>query len=195
MRYLKGHREATRRRIVEVTAQQIRQEGVEGMGVVGLMEKAGLTHGGFYSHFPSKDALIEEALREAIAQFRAWITAAGENSDDKFAATIRAYLSTDHRDSPATGCVAAALAPEIARHSPAVREMFTASIVEYIEMIANLLPTSAAPEARRSVATAIISGTIGMMQLARAVDDEELSEQILNDGIAACLSLARAISS
>jgi TetR/AcrR family transcriptional repressor of nem operon len=62
-------------------------------------------------------------------------------------------------------------------------------------MIANLLPTSAAPEARRSVATAIISGTIGMMQLARAVDDEELSEQILNDGIAACLSLARAISS
>ena len=72
--------------------------------------------------------------------------------------------------------------------------MFTNSIVEHIEVFAGLLPSSATPEARRSVATAIISGTIGMIQLARAVDDEELSDKILEDGVAACLSLARAIS-
>ena len=76
---------------------------------------------------------------------------------------------------------------------PGVREMFTKSIVEHIEVLAGLLPASATPEARRSVATAIIAGTTGMIQLARAVDDEELSDKILEDGIAACLSLARAI--
>ena len=85
------------------------------------------------------------------------------------------------------------LAPEIARHSPAVREMFTRSIAEHIEMLASLLPASATPEARRSVATAIIAGSTGMIQLARAVDDEELSDKILEDGIAACLSLVRTI--
>jgi TetR/AcrR family transcriptional repressor of nem operon len=118
-----------------------------------------------------------------------------ESNDDKFEAMCRAYLSRHHRDNPETGCVAGALAPEIARHSPAVRAMFTESIVEHIEMLASLLPASATLEARRSVATAIISSTTGMIQLARAVDDPELSDKILEDGIAACLSLARAISS
>jgi TetR/AcrR family transcriptional regulator, transcriptional repressor for nem operon len=195
MRYVKGHKDATRRRIIEVASQQLRQGGVEGSGVAGLMAKAGLTHGGFYSHFSSKEALIEEALREAIEQFKAWIIDRAGSDGSQFEAIIRAYLSIEHRDNPANGCVGAALAPEIARHSPAVRRMFTESLVDYIEVIANLLPESATPEARRSVATAVISGTIGMMQLARAVDDKELSEKILNDGVAACLSLARAIRS
>ena len=195
MRYEKGHKDATRRRIIEIASRQLRKEGVEACGVAGLMAGAGLTHGGFYSHFASKDALIEEALREAIEEFRAWIAAAAETEGNKFESIIRAYLSTGHRDQPQSGCVAAALAPEIARHSPAVRDMFTKSIVGYIDMLAGLLPASATPEARRSVATAVISGTIGMMQLARAVDDEELSERILEDGLAACLSLARSIAS
>ena len=194
MRYEKGHKDATRRRIVEVTSQHLRKEGVGASGVAALMARAGLTHGGFYSHFSSKDALVEEALRDAIEQVRAWIAAVAETEDNKFEAVVRAYLSASHRDNPETGCVAASLAPEIGSHSPVVRKMFTISIVEHIDMLASLLPASATPEARRSVATAIISGTIGMMQLARAVDDEELSERILEDGVSACLSLARAIS-
>ena len=195
MRYGKGHKDATRRRIVEVAAKQLRKEGVGASGVAGLMASAGLTHGGFYAHFSSKDALIQEALREAIEQVSAWMAAVAATSDNKFEAIIRAYLSTNHRDNPENGCVAAALTPEIARHSPAVRQLFTESIEQHIEILASVLPASAAPEARRSVATAILSGTIGMMQLARAVDDEVLSERILDDGIAACLSLARSISS
>jgi len=195
MRYEKGHRESTRKRIIAVAAQQLRKEGVGASGVAGLMASAGLTHGGFYSHFPSKDALIEEALREAIEQVKAWIGSVAESNEDKFEAVVRAYLSPYHRDNPETGCVAGALASEIARHSPAVREMFTHSIVEHIDMLASLLPASATPEARRSVATAIITSTTGIIQIARAVDDEELSDKILEDGIAACLSLARAISS
>ncbi|WP_230530442.1 TetR/AcrR family transcriptional regulator [Microvirga roseola] len=193
MRYGKGHKEATRRRIIDVASKQLRKEGMGAAGVAGLMAGAGLTHGGFYSHFSSKDDLIEQALRDAIEQVKVWIASVAEKEENKFEAVVRAYLSTSHRDSPQTGCVAAALAPDIARHSPAVREMFTQSIVEHIEMLATLLPPQATAEARRSVATAIISGTIGMIQLARAVDDEELSEQILEDGISACLSLARAI--
>jgi len=195
MRYGKGHKDATRRRIVEVASKQLRKDGVGASGVAGLMASAGLTHGGFYSHFPSKDALIEEALREAIEQVKAWIGSVAESNEDKFDAVVRAYLSPEHRDNPETGCVAGALAPEIARHSPAVREMFTKSIIEHVDMLASLLPASATPQARRSVAMAIIAGTTGMIQLARAVDDEELSDEILESGIAACLSLARSISS
>ena len=71
MRYEKGHRDATRKRIIEVAAQQLRKNGVGANGVAGLMASAGLTHGGFYSHFPSKDALIKEAVEEAIEQFKA----------------------------------------------------------------------------------------------------------------------------
>jgi TetR/AcrR family transcriptional regulator, transcriptional repressor for nem operon len=193
MRYEKGHKDATRRRIVAVAAQQLRKDGLGATGVAGLMARAGLTHGGFYSHFSSKDALIEEALREATEQFKTWIAA--ETGGRSFEATIRAYLSTTHRDNPESGCVAAALASEIARYSPAAREIFTQNINDYIEMLAALLPASATPEARRSAATAIISSTIGMIQLARAVDDEKLSDQILESGVAACLSMARAISS
>jgi TetR/AcrR family transcriptional regulator, transcriptional repressor for nem operon len=195
MRYEKGHRDATRRRIVEVAAKQLRKDGVESCGVASLMASAGLTHGGFYSHFSSKDALIEEALAEAFEQVKAWIGSVAASNEDKFEAVCRAYLSPHHRDNPETGCVAAAIAPEIARRAPAVREMFTKSMANHIEILASLLPASATPEARRSVATAIISGTIGMMQLARAVDDEELSDQILEAGIASCMSLARSISS
>ncbi|NBJ10354.1 TetR/AcrR family transcriptional regulator [Microvirga arsenatis] len=195
MRYGKGHKDATHRRIVEVASKQLRKDGVGASGVAGLMASAGLTHGGFYSHFPSKDALIEEALAAALEQVKAWIGSVAESNEDKFEAVIRAYLSPEHRDNPETGCVAGALAPEIARHSPAVREMFTKSIIEHVDMLASLLPASATPQARRSVAMAIIAGTTGMIQLARAVDDEELSDEILESGIAACLSLARSISS
>ncbi|MGF9756223.1 TetR/AcrR family transcriptional regulator [Microvirga sp. 0TCS3.31] len=195
MRYEKGHKDATRKRIIEVASKQLRKDGVGASGVAALMASAGLTHGGFYSHFPSKDALIEEALHDAVEQVKAWIGSVADSNENKLEAVIRAYLSPYHRDNPETGCVAGTLAPEIARHSPAVREMFTTSIIGQIEMISGLLPASATPEARRSVATAIIAGTTGMIQLARAVDDEELSDKILEDGIAACLSLIRAISS
>lgn len=195
MRYEKGHRDATRKRIIKVAAQQLRKNGVGANGVADLMASAGLTHGGFYSHFPSKDALIKEAVEEAIEQFKASMKNTLESNEDKFEAIIRSYLSEHHRDNPETGCVAGTLAPEIARHSPAVRAVFTKSIFEYIDMLASLLPASATLEARRSVAMAVISGTTGMIQLARAVDDEELSEQILEAGIAACLSLARSITS
>lgn len=195
MRYEKGHKEATRRRIIAVAAQQLRKGGLEATGVAELMAQAGLTHGGFYSHFPSKDKLIEEALRAAVNQVNAWMAGATDAYEDKLEAIIRAYLSAEHRDHPETGCIAAALAPEIARHSPAVRRIFTETIENYVEMLVGVLPASASLEARRSVATAIISGTIGMLQLARAVDDEELSDQILENGIAACMSMARSISS
>ncbi|MBM1174867.1 TetR/AcrR family transcriptional regulator [Microvirga arabica] len=195
MRYEKGHKDATRKRIVEVASKQLRKDGVGASGVAALMASAGLTHGGFYSHFSSKDALIEEALRDAVEQVKVWIGSVADSNENKLEAVIRAYLSPYHRDNPETGCVAGTLAPEIARHSPAVREMFTKSIIGHIEMISGLLPASATPEARRSVATAIIAGTTGMIQLARAVDDEELSDKILEDGIAACMSLVRAISS
>ena len=165
-------------------------------GVAGLMASAGLTHGGFYSHFSSKDALIEEALRDAIEQVRAWIGAVAETEREQVR-SHRARLSERriHRDNPETGCVAGGARTgnrdAIPRSCARCSRRASSSISRCSP---SLLPASATPEARRSVATAIIAGTIGMIQLARAVDDEELSDQILEDGIAACLSLARAIS-
>jgi TetR/AcrR family transcriptional repressor of nem operon len=194
MRYEKGHKEATRKRIIAAAAQQLRKDGLDSTGVAGLMAQVGLTHGGFYSHFPSKDKLIEESLRAAVDQFNEWMAAATENDKAKFEAIIRAYLSTEHRDHPENGCIAAALAPEIARYSSAVRRVFTETVKNYIEMLTGLLPASAPLQARQSAATAIISSTIGILQLARAVDDKELSDQILENGINGCLSIARSIS-
>ena len=86
MRYEKGHKDATRRRIVEVASKHLRKDGVGASGVACLMASAGLTHGGFYSHFSSKDALIEEALRDAIEQVRTWIGAVADANENKFEA-------------------------------------------------------------------------------------------------------------
>jgi TetR/AcrR family transcriptional repressor of nem operon len=180
MRYPKQHKSQTRQRIVETAAREFRAKGLDGVGVADLMAEAGLTHGGFYAHFPSKDALIEAACRHGIEatvetlDFRARTAPPG----DALRAIVRTYLSRSHRDDPARGCVMPSLAGEIARRGPAARAAFTDQLRRLAEVIARHLPGDEAAERQRR-ALAIASMMVGAIALARSVDDPALSDTIL----------------
>src|SRR5438128_752564 len=119
MRYEKGHREQTRKRVVNAASARFRAQGIEATGLASLMADAGLTHGGFYAHFRSKDDLVREAIVDAQARSReTWmneVQAAKERGGDGLEALVRWYLRAAHRDRPEAGCSVAALAPEVAR--------------------------------------------------------------------------------
>jgi TetR/AcrR family transcriptional regulator, transcriptional repressor for nem operon len=184
MRYKKDHKENTHRRVVEVAAARFRKEGLDGVGVASLMGDAGLTHGGFYSHFVSKEALIEEVIEAGMDDSFARIIEASR--DGGIEAFIHFYLRPSHREHPERGCPAAALGPEIARHSKATRSAFTRKLRRMVSHIESLLPNPNAETAR-----AIFATLVGTLQLARTVSDPELSDQLLTAGQAAALSLAR----
>ena len=184
MRYDKSHKETTHRRVVETASARFRKEGLDGVGVANLMRDAGLTHGGFYSHFPSKEALIEEAIVSSMeATFDHLCRATGNGGVEEF---IRVYLRPGHRDHPEKGCAAAALGGEIARHSKSTRAAFTKRVRLLISFIEGGLPKPDPATAR-----AIFATLMGAVQLARAVSDRELSDKLLEAGEAAALALVR----
>jgi AcrR family transcriptional regulator len=189
MRYEKGHKEATRRRIVETASARFRQDGIEGVGVADLMAEAGLTHGGFYSHFSSKEDLVRAAMEEASghsqARFKQRIEEGG------LEAWIRGYLRTAHRDHPEKGCAVAALASELARHPRTTRQPMTERLADLRSDIETHLPESMAPAVKRARAVGIFATMVGALQMARAVDNPEMSEEILEAGIASALALAQ----
>jgi len=189
MRYEKGHKETTRRRIVETAAARFRKDGIEGVGVADLMAEAGLTHGGFYSHFSSKEDLVRAAIEEAaiysVQRFDRRIEEGG------LEAWIRAYLRTEHRDHPEKGCVVAALASELARHPKATRKGFCEKFAKVLTSIEAHLPASMTTAQKRQAATGIFAVLVGAIQMARAVDEPKASEEILEAGIASALALAQ----
>jgi AcrR family transcriptional regulator len=189
MRYEKGHKETTRRRIVETAAARFRKDGIEGVGLADLMAEAGLTHGGFYSHFSSKEDLVKAAMEEAsshsIHNFSRRIEEGGLET------WIRAYLRTGHRDHPERGCAAAALASELARHPKSTRKAFTENLGKVTTAIESHLPVSFSPAFKRKTATGVFATLIGTMQMSRVVDDPVLSDEILEAGIASALALAQ----
>ncbi|XHR28242.1 MAG: TetR/AcrR family transcriptional regulator [Chthoniobacteraceae bacterium] len=183
MRYESTHKEATHRHIVEVASERFRKEGIDSVGVASLMGDAGLTHGGFYSHFSSKEGLVEEALEEAMtATFEHLAEAAREGGIEGL---VRYYLRPEHRDHPETGCVAATLTPEIARRAKPIRAAAAQTFARVVALIESLLPW---PEP--ATAQAIFATLVGTLQLARTVPDPALSAAILDAGRAAALTLA-----
>jgi AcrR family transcriptional regulator len=190
MRYEKGHKDGTRRRIVEVAARRFRRDGVEAVGVAGLMADAGLTHGGFYSHFASKEDLVRAVVAEAFDATNASLARAARAGPDGLEAIVRAYLDPRHRDRPDRGCAAAALVAEIARHPDSTRAVFADKVAALLGLIAAQLPAGDAA-AREARATAIFATMMGSLQLARAATDPARSQRILDGGIAAALALAR----
>jgi AcrR family transcriptional regulator len=186
MRFDKGHKDETHKRIVDIASKKFREQGVNSVGIAGLMAEAGLTHGGFYAHFNSKEVLVQEALEAAFESSRVKYSAGLE-------ALIRAYLRPAHRDNPGQGCVVAALTPEIARHGQATRAAYTERLETFLGKIAALLPEQAPPETRQQAAIGILGSMIGTLQMSRAVTSPELSENILKSGINAALNLADAI--
>jgi TetR/AcrR family transcriptional regulator, transcriptional repressor for nem operon len=187
VRFAKGHKEETRQRIIEVASRMFRRDGVEAVGIAGLMAEAGLTHGGFYAHFRSKEELVREAMLSAFEHSRLRReTKLGQAGLEEL---IRNYLRPAHRDAPERGCAAAALVSEIARHETATREVFSEKLETLTARIAGLLPESLPEAERRATATAVFGMMLGTLQMARAVTDPVRSDAILESGIAAALRL------
>jgi len=190
MRYAKGHKTTTRKGIIEVASKRFRKEGVEGVGIAALMSDAGLTHGGFYAHFDSKEELFQEAMAHALDQTQEKLTRLAEADGGGLEAMIRDYLEPWHRRCPERGCAAASLGADIARYSRPTRVVFEKKLEGLIALIARHLPRGDR-HMRRRVAIAIFGTMMGTLQLARAVADRRLSDQILESGVEAALNLAR----
>jgi TetR/AcrR family transcriptional regulator, transcriptional repressor for nem operon len=189
MRYEKGHKDLTRRRIIEVASKQFREQGVAAVGLAGIMSDAGLTNGAFYAHFDSKEDLVREVLSHA--GFRNKLSRAAEKGTG-LSGAIRDYLSPNHRDNPGQGCPTSALVAEIARHPKATRDAFTGKVGDVIELIAVGLEQGSDAERRRK-AVAIYAVMVGALQLARAVNDKRLSQEILQSGADEAVALASQI--
>ena len=183
MRYVKGHGLQTRDRIVEEASYGFRQTGADGMSVADLMKRAGLTHGGFYAHFESREALVIEAFASAmdrtISQWRNHMN--GIPAEDRFDAFVEAYLRPGHRDDSAHGCVLPALGADIARSSEKARRVFARKLDQMIDVIAGLFPRES-PKQARQIATGALATMMGSIALARAVGDKKLSDEILGAG-------------
>jgi TetR/AcrR family transcriptional repressor of nem operon len=167
---------AHRERILEVAGTLFRQHGFDGTGVDDIMKGAGLTHGGFYGHFDSKDDLTAETTSRVLGD-QGWIrgrTGAGAPSLEDL---VQRYLSRGHRDDAAHGCLIAALGSEVARQPRSVRRAFTEGLRLRVETLHRLLPGRS--EANREQALATMAGLVGALMLARAVDDPKLSDEIL----------------
>lgn len=189
MRYDKGHKQATRSRIVDAAAMRFRRDGIDSVGVASLMGEIGLTQGGFYNHFGSKEELTREVVLEAMRRTRERLAASAEPGG--LAAMVNFYLSATHRDRRGDGCVAAALAGDIARGPAATRSAFTQELRRTLTLIGEQLPASMKPKQRRETAEAIFASIMGTLALARAVDDETLSASLLAAGRRAALAIAR----
>ncbi|MCC4308088.1 TetR/AcrR family transcriptional regulator [Alcanivorax marinus] len=180
MRVSKEQAAANRERIVEQAARLFRERGFDGIGVAELMNNAGLTHGGFYGHFESKDQLMAEACEHAIGVTgKRWRKLLASDDGPSMDALAGRYLSRRHRDHPGDGCVLAALAGEATRQSPPVRGAFTRSVRRFIDLIDGALPGRRAALRRRK-AVAATAAMVGGLILARAVDDDALSREILD---------------
>jgi TetR/AcrR family transcriptional repressor of nem operon len=169
-------KEKNHRAIVEIAAQKMRESGTEGPGVAEIMKEAGLTHGGFYKHFDSRDDLVAEAVEAAIAQGREGYEKVTAEADDPLAAFVDWYLSSSHRDDPGTGCAVVALGADAARSDERVRAAYRGQVESYIGHLEELLGDG--EDARRR-AIAGVTSMVGAMLISRAVDDEALSEEIL----------------
>ena len=173
-----------RERVVAAAGHLFRERGFEGIGVADLMKEAGLTHGGFYGHFSSKEDLIAEASARALAESLASLSEVADRaSDDPLSAVAGAYLSTSHRDHPGTGCVLAALGPDASRQGPPVRRAIADYVRSAVDLLVKLVPGKS-KAARRQKAISTYATLVGAMVMARAVNDRALSQEILDAGLA-----------
>lgn len=180
MRYAKDHKQRTRAQILKAASAAFRARGVRQVAIAELMKQAELTHGGFYAHFESKDALVAEVCAEGLEESAGRLLAAAERArpGHEVEAIVESYLNPRHRDTPASGCIIPALAGEVARESPAIREAFTHAFQRYVGRLAPRMP-GRSTQTRDDQALALVSSMVGALLLARAVDDPALSDNIL----------------
>ncbi|KAA0076159.1 TetR/AcrR family transcriptional regulator [Tardiphaga sp. P9-11] len=193
MRYSKEHKLETHARIVKKASVRLREKGAHGIGVADLMKDAGLTHGGFYAHFDSREALVIEAFAYAMDRSTdRWRQLAGQAAPDQRLATfVASYLSPQHRDNPGHGCAVPALGAEIARESPKTRKAFAAKLDQMIEMMSEQFHGGPSKSARKH-AMAALATMMGSVVLARVAGNGDLSEELLSAGREAVLERAAA---
>ena len=172
-------KEASHERIVAAAARAIRRSGYDGTGVADIMKEAGLTHGAFYAHFESREAMLAEAASRACAESAAFAAevAAGAPPEQAFAAMLHAYLSAEHVNNTEHGCPLAALGTETARQTPEVRRVTTRHVKEQVDLVARQLPDWGRAEAHER-ALLTVAAMVGTLVLARAVDDPDLSNDL-----------------
>ena len=172
-------KEATHDRIVGAAARAIRRSGYSGTGVADIMKDAGLTHGGFYAHFSSREAMLAEAADRAGSESVATMARIAATSPPRRAlkAMMEAYLSKAHVEGVETGCATAALGSEMPRQAPGVRRAATRRIKEMIDLVARQSPDWGQPGAHER-ALFTVATMVGTLVLARAVDDPKLSDAL-----------------
>ena len=191
MRYSKEHKQETHARIVRKASVRLREKGAHGIGVADLMKEAGLTHGGFYAHFDSREALLIEAFAFAMDRsIEYWRKTTAETSPEKrLAMIVDSYLTASHRDDPGRGCAVPTLGAEIARESPKARKAFAAKLEQMIDMIAEQL-IDLPPKAARKQAAVTLATMMGTLVLSRIAGNGEFSDDILTAGREAVLARA-----
>jgi TetR/AcrR family transcriptional repressor of nem operon len=176
---------ANREKVLEVAGALFRERGFDGIGVADIMKHAGLTHGGFYGHFDSKDDLAAEITTRVLGR-EGWMQRLTGAASPSLGDVVRSYLSPRHRDDVGRGCLFAALASDVARQPRGVRRAFTEGFRVRVETFRKLVRGRSAA-ARRQKALATMAGLVGALVLSRAVDDSALSAEIL-DATAATLA-------
>ncbi|NML62551.1 TetR/AcrR family transcriptional regulator [Massilia sp. RP-1-19] len=180
MKVSKQQAAQNRERVVETAAKLFREHGYNGIGVADLMKAAGMTHGGFYAKFGSKEALLAEAAAKAIeVSMEDWDRVVAKQPGDPLRAVTEAYLSPLHRDQIGRGCAIAALGPELSRLSDEVRDAVTDGVSKQIDKLTPIMH-QADPQAQRQSALAAYAAMVGALVLARAVTDEKLSAEMMD---------------
>jgi TetR/AcrR family transcriptional repressor of nem operon len=178
MRYSDTHKEETRKKVVKAAAKAVRAKGPDGVGVAEIMSEAGLTHGGFYAHFPNKEALVVAAIEEAFGQSsrRFARMTEGLGHAEALSMFVDSYVSPEHRNNPEGGCPIATLSSDLPRQGQLVREAYEGGVRRLIARLENWLP----PE-RAGLAASLLAEMAGAVSLSRAISDDEAAAQLLSD--------------
>ena len=181
MRYSDTHKEETRRKVVRAAATAVRAKGPDGVGVAEVMAEAGLTHGGFYAHFPNKEALVVAAIEEAFGQSsrRFGRMTEGLAPAEALAAFVDLYVTPEHRAHPERGCPVAGLSSDLPRQGPPVREAYERGVHSLVGRIARWLPENT--QDRESLAASIVAEMAGTVALSRAISDDQEAARLLAD--------------
>jgi len=176
---------ANREKILDVAGALFRERGFDGIGLADIMQRAGLTHGGFYGHFDSKDDLAAEMTTRILGSNR-WLERLTGTRNPSIRQVVRTYLSKRHRDDAGHGCLFAAVGSDVVRQPKSVRHAFSEGLRRRVDALQDIMPGRAA--ARRRKALAMMAGLVGALILSRAVNDPALSDEILE---AAAATLGR----
>jgi TetR/AcrR family transcriptional regulator, transcriptional repressor for nem operon len=180
MRYRPEHKAEVHQKIVGDASRRVRTEGLNGAGVAAVMRDTGLTHGGFYKHFGSKDELLLESLREAFREITDTLARAAEqsNTETPWKAIVKAYLSLEYCDHPERGCPLTALAPELARVEKRMKGQIVTELVKYKDRMLPFMPGRRTADKERAFFS-IFSTMIGAIEIARMLPEPAMREKVL----------------